>query len=598
MNSIKNLIKKYFKHFYFFYGFLRYRIFISLGLSLMVGVLDGLGLALFLPLLQMVDGKSKATVEGLGKLGFLLDGFEFVGLSLTVTSVLMVMLLFFVLKGLMKFVESIYRMRLARFFIRSLRFSNIDLLCGYQYKAFVSADIGRLQSTMAGEVGMVQSGYRSYFATVQAFIMVLVYVGLAVATNYQFALLVIIGAIVSNLAYQQLYKKTVRASRNITKGGHRFQALLIQQVAYFKYLKASGLIRRYAKKLKSVISEMEAIRIKMSFYDAIVQSTREPLIVMVVVAVVIVQVTYFSQSIGAIILSLLFFYRSLTFLMNLQTQWNAFLGNSGSLENMSAFIAELKAAQEKSGKEKFTQFSNSMELMSVDFNYGIKPVLKNINLRINKNETVAIVGESGSGKTTLVNVLSGLLPLSKGEFLIDGKRSEQIDMQTYQQRLGYITQDPVIFSDTIFNNVTFWAEKTPESEAKFWESLRKASLEVFVRSLYNQENSKLGNNGILVSGGQKQRISIARELYKNVDILIMDEATSSLDSETENVIQENIDVLKGQYTILIVAHRLSTVKKADRVVLMSEGKIEEVGPFEQLKLTSKRFEKMVELQEL
>jgi subfamily B ATP-binding cassette protein MsbA len=164
--------------------------------------------------------------------------------------------------------------------------------------------------------------------------------------------------------------------------------------------------------------------------------------------------------------------------------------------------------------------------------------------------------------------------------------------------VGYITQEPVIFSDTIYNNITFWAPKTPENLLRFQQVLEQSSLKKFVDELPNQADSELGNNGVNISGGQKQRISIARELFKEIDLLVMDEATSALDSETELAIKESIDALKGKYTILIIAHRLSTVRNANQVVLMHQGKIEQKGSFEELVSTNEKFKKMVELQEI
>jgi ABC-type multidrug transport system fused ATPase/permease subunit len=598
MKLLKAFVKKYLKHFSYFYRHLRYRIFLALALSLIVGTLDGFGLAMFLPLLQMVDGQAAASSENMGNMRFLLDGMASLGIPLTLVSVMLVMLFFFTVKGVARFAEAVYRVVVQRYFIKTMRFATIDKLSNYSYKAFVMADVGRIQNTMSGEVAKVSGAYKSYFMSVQAVVMVLVYVVLAFLANPQFALLVVAGGVLSNLVYQQIYKKTKVASQNLTRGGHKFQGLLIQQVAFFKYMKATALIKPYANKLKSTVLKIEAVTRKMGMYGAVLSATREPVVIAVVIAVVIIQVTYFSQSLGLIILSLLFFYRSLNYLMNLQTNWNSFLQASGSLENMTEFMAELNANQEKTGTEKLTAFTSSLELKEAHFAYGPTPVLNNINLTIQKNETIAFVGESGSGKTTLVNVLAGLLPLDNGKYFIDGKNSRKLDITTLQARIGYITQEPVIFSDTVFNNVTFWAEKTPDNIARFWEALRRASIDAFVQSLEDKEDAPLGNNGILVSGGQKQRLSVARELYKEADILIMDEATSALDSETEKAIQENIDALKGKYTILIVAHRLSTIKNADRVVLMNKGGIERVGSFDDLKNNSRLFEKMVELQEI
>jgi ABC-type multidrug transport system fused ATPase/permease subunit len=598
MKTIKNLLKKYFKHFSYFYSYLRYRMIVALVLSLVVGTLDGFGLAMFLPLLQMVEGNSNVSPETMGNLRFLVDFLAGVGISLNLTAVLLVILFFFMLKGVAKFIETWNKVIVSRYFVRRLRFDSIERLNNFSYKKFVMSNAGRIQNTLTGEINRVTGAYKNYFLAMQSIVMVSVYVVLAFLANPQFAFFVIVGGALSNLIYQSIYKKTKSASRQVTAMNHDFQSLIIQKVAFFKYLKATALIRPYSRKLKNTVLQIEEVTKRMGFYNAILSATREPLVVLVVIGVILVQVTLFSKSLGLIILSLLFFYRALTFLMFLQTNWNMFLTGSGSLDNMQDFMKELKQGQDKTGKVKMAKFESNLEMVDASFYYGQTLVLKNIKLSVKRNETLAVVGESGSGKTTLVNILAGLMPVDQGKFLIDGIDSQTLDINSYQQRIGYITQEPVIFSDSVFDNVTFWAEKNPENLARFWDALRRASIHDFVASLPLKEDSLLGNNGIMVSGGQKQRISIARELYKDLDILIMDEATSALDSETEKAIQENIDFLKGQYTILIVAHRLSTIKNADRVILMNDGKVEAIGSFESLKDSSKLFEKMVVMQEV
>lgn len=598
MSKFKQLVKKYLTHFSYFYIHLRHKLFIALGLSMAVGVLDGFGLAMFLPLLQMVDESSNATAEGLGNLRFLIDIMENLGINLTVSSVLLVILFFFTLKGVAKFFESYYKVLVQQYFIKKIRFDTISKLSSYSYKAFVTADVGRIQNTLSGEVGRVAQAYQTYFAAVQAGVLVLVYVVLAFLSNPQFAILVAIGGFLSNLIYKQIYKKTKETSRKITNIGHEFQSLLIQKVAFYKYLKATGLIRNYATKLLDTVKRIESNNRKIGFYNSILAATREPLVMLVVVVVIIIQVTYVAQSLGLIILSLLFFYRSLTYLMSLQTQWNQFLNVSGSLENMTAFVSELSASQEIVGTQEFNKFSRAIELKNINFYYGNSRILKNINLNIPRNISIALVGESGSGKTSLVNILSGLMPVEQGEMLIDGTSSKNIDITSFQYRIGYITQEPVIFTDSVYNNITFWASKTPENITRFWEALRKAAIEDFVLSLPEKENAILGNNGALVSGGQKQRLSIARELFKDIDILIMDEATSALDSETERAIQENINSLKGHYTIIIVAHRLSTIKDVDLIVLLNKGEIRGIGNYEYLINSSEKFKKMTAIQEV
>jgi subfamily B ATP-binding cassette protein MsbA len=237
-------------------------------------------------------------------------------------------------------------------------------------------------------------------------------------------------------------------------------------------------------------------------------------------------------------------------------------------------------------------------LENVDFYYGETQILKNINLEIQPKKTIAFVGESGSGKTTLVNVLSGLIPVDKGTFSIGNNDAKYLKMSSFQKHIGYIAQEAVTFNDTIYNNVTFWAEPSPQNISKFNKAIKQASLTDFIQTLEDKENTHLGNSGINLSGGQRQRIAIARELYKDIEILIMDEATSALDSETEKSIQDSIDALKGKYTILLVAHRLSTIKNADQIVFMKKGEIENVGTFQDLLEQREDFKRMVELQEI
>ena len=180
--------------------------------------------------------------------------------------------------------------------------------------------------------------------------------------------------------------------------------------------------------------------------------------------------------------------------------------------------------------------------------------------------------------------------------MIDDISLSEYDLNSYRSKIGYISQESVIFNDNIFNNITFWAEPTPENIAKFQNVLEQASLAEFVNALPDKEQTSLGDNGLLISGGQKQRISIARELYKDCDILILDEATSALDSETERIIQENIEKLHGSYTMIVIAHRLSTIKEADIIYLLENGKVSASGTFHEMINTSSRFKKMVSFQ--
>ncbi len=596
--ALKKFIKKYFQNFSYFYKVLKYRMFVSMALSISVGVLDGFGLAMFLPLLQMAGDSSELSPEGLGKLGFLLEAMENIGLVPSLLTILMIMSLFFILKGLAQYINSIYGVILKQFFIKTLRINLSNALAKMSFKAFAMSDAGRIQNTMSGEVMRISKAYLGYFGAFQQVVMVVVYMLFAFYIDARFAILITIGGALTNFIYKRIYTATKVSSKKLTRGLNFYQGLILQFVTYFKYLKATGYINQYNAKLKNSIIDIENHNRRIGKLNSIVNSIREPILIIVVSTVILVQINLLNGTMGTILISLLFFYRALSALMLMQTHYNEFLGVSGSLENMTNFEQELAEAEEKDGKVKIEKFKSNIELKKVGFNYSGTEILKGINLNIVKNQTIAVVGESGSGKTTLINILSGLMPVSQGELIIDGVDSKSLKKESYQRRIGYITQEPVIFSDTIFNNISFWAAPTPENYARFQWAISQASINLFIAELPQKENTKLGNNGINLSGGQKQRISIAREIFKNVDILVLDEATSSLDSETEEAIQKGIEGLKGKYTILIVAHRLSTIKNVDRIIVMNNGEIVDEGSFSELVLSSSKFKKMVDLQEV
>lgn len=564
----------------------------------MVGLLDGFGLAMFLPLLEMVDGKVEASSEAMGNLGFLVEFLRAIGLTVNLKVILIVIFTFFSLKGLFKFFEVYYKTTIQQFFIKKLRLDMVSLLSHYQYRAFATADVGRIQNTLSGETGRVVQAFSNYLMTLQHGVMLMVYTFLAFLANPQFAVWVCVGGSVSNFLFRIIYSKTKEISKSITAVGNTFQGLLIQKVAHFKYLKATALYQEYAEKLNAAIKKIEGDNLKIGFCNAILSAIREPITIGIVVMVIFIQVSYFNQALGLIVLSLLFFYRALTFLVAIQNTWNGFLNVSGSLENMKDFQKELSNEQESFGKKRFNGLNKGIFLEGVGFGFKGHPLFENLNLYIEKNKTYAFVGESGSGKTTLVNLISGLIRPDRGTVFIDDISLEELDKRTFQKKVGYITQEPVVFNDTIFNNVTFWSEQNEENLKRFWEALVKASIHDFVSGLTNKESELLGNNGINLSGGQKQRISIAREFYKEIEVLILDEATSSLDSETERIIQKNIETFKGKLTILIIAHRLSTIINADQVVLLNQGKIESVSSYDELLESNEKFKNMVILQKI
>jgi subfamily B ATP-binding cassette protein MsbA len=560
--------------------------------------MDGLGLAMFIPLLQFVGNPDKTvnSAEALGQLHHIIDFVDSLGFELTVTTTLVILVILFTTKGIVKFVQLNFYARLRQNFMMKVRNELLQRLETLSYTGFLQLDAGKIQNTFTAEVSRLFTGMTSYFTAAQYVFMLLTYVCLAFLANYQFAILVIVGSLFSNIIYKNIYKRTKRASLELTKRAVAANNVILPAIYNFKYLKSTNTFSKYSARLQNVVIKLERLQRKMGKMKAIAHSIKEPIIVAIVSFVILLQVNLMGTGLNTILLSLFLFYRALNFLVQIQNDWQSFIENIGGMYAISSTAEQMSNAKEEMGKVQFMGLTNQITLRNVDLHYDNKKALERVNITIPVRQTIALIGESGSGKTTIANVVAGLFTPPAGDVLIDNTPLSQYNLNSYRDKVGYISQESVIFNDSIYNNITFWAEPTIENLKRFQETLEKASLTEFIHSLPEKEFTRLGDNGVLISGGQKQRISIARELFKNCEILILDEATSALDSETERIIQENIENLHGSYTMIVIAHRLSTIKEADIIYLMDNGRVSASGTFDEMIINSSRFKKMVSFQ--
>ena len=226
----------------------------------------------------------------------------------------------------------------------------------------------------------------------------------------------------------------------------------------------------------------------------------------------------------------------------------------------------------------------TLEGISYCYPASEKPAIKDFSLTLRKGESIALVGKSGSGKTTLVDILLGLLSPDQGDIKVDGQ-SIYGDVRGWQNLLGYIPQSIFLTDSTIEQNIAYGVPPEEIDAGRLWEAIAAAQLEDLVESMPNGVKTEVGERGVRVSGGQRQRIGIARALYHNREILVLDEATSALDSETEQLVSQAINSLAGSRTLIIIAHRYSTIEQCDRIYELSEGQLKQSGTYREIILT-------------
>ena len=241
-------------------------------------------------------------------------------------------------------------------------------------------------------------------------------------------------------------------------------------------------------------------------------------------------------------------------------------------------------------------FESQIEFKNISFKYKNEYVLENFSLTLNKGETVALVGQSGSGKSTLANLITRFYDVNKGAILIDGENIKNITKKSLRDLMGIVSQDSILFNDTIANNIKLGTQKA--TDTAILEACKIANADEFIQDLPQNYNTNIGDGGNTLSGGQKQRLSIARAVLKNPPIMILDEATSALDTASEQLVQIALEKMMENRTSIVIAHRLSTIQKADKILVLHKGKIIEQGKHDELLTNKGEYFKLVSMQSL
>jgi len=556
------------------------KIYILLMLFLLGGISESIGISMLLPVLN-VDKAEAAQDQYTRTIYNLLES---VGIGVSLLSMVTLFLTAFLLKGVFLFLQKSLSVYIRFNLVKAIRYGFCQKYKDMKYSYFTEASIGYLNNVITTETDRGVAVIIRYTALIGSLIFILIYISFATAINYKITILVFMLSFIMFTILRGLTRMSRRLSILVSKTNAQIQSLLIQGLYNFKYLKATNSFSHILKQLFHKIDKNYAYQFKSGVLAAIPSSIIEPLSVLFLSGLVLYYVGYEGRSIAEIFVLLIFFYKTFSYIFRFQADWQKFNASLGGIETINEATKILDKNTERTGTRKIEKYNEAIELRNVDFSYGSKQVLFNINLTIPKNRTVGIVGESGAGKTTLFDVLTGLLMPQAGSVCIDGIDYRELDISSLRGMIGYVTQEPVIFNDTIANNISFWECDSQEDVCKrrIKDAVDLSSCERFINETEKGNDTIIGEKGVKLSGGQRQRIAIARELFKEPEIMIFDEATSALDTESEQLIQQSINSLKGERTVVIIAHRLSTVRNCDFIYVFKEGRIVDYGSFDEL----------------
>ena len=460
---------------------------------------------------------------------------------------------------------------------------------------------GRLQSKIMRDVEAVETLSSQLFVNLLNIVMNLVItLSITAVKNRLILLFFVLVAPVAAGAVVAFRAKIHRENRSFRQGMEETSARVMEMVEMVPVARAHALEDKEAARISALLEETANRGYRLDMVQAHFGAVSW--VVFQVFQVVCLAVSGFMAMSGLIKVGDVTFYQSsFTTVVN---QFSALINLlpilTKGLESVSSIGEVLSSdeVEENEGKEELVSLKGEYSFKQVSFSYpgSSKEVLHGLDFTVKQGETIALVGESGSGKTTILNMLIGFILPSRGQLLLDGKDMKGLNLRTYRRFLSVVPQTPVLFTGTVRENITYGLEHV--SEEQIMQAVEAANLSEVVKKLPQGLDTMIEEHGANLSGGQRQRISIARALIRDPQVIILDEATSALDSISEAEIQEALERLTKGRTTFIVAHRLSTVRGADRIFVIGQGSIREQGSYQELMEKKGEFYQMEQLQRM
>ena len=554
-------------------------------LSMASAVFEGLSIGMLIPFLQNLFGDSGSTFQtGWAWFDVHVLGIEESKISQLYRICGLILLSTWMRSGL-GYLSSLYGIKARQSVIEDLRMRVIDQLLEVSLRFYSSTRTGALINTLSNELNRVGSSLTVTLNFSKQTFLLVVYFSFMAWVSWKLSLFVVVifGALAFGL--NGLIRRIRSGGASITNANEQFMSLAEQFLAGVKTVFAYNMQDYERDRLAKATKEIEESIVETRKHSVAVNPISQAVVSAVLVMVIALATQYLVMpgvlSLAAFLAFLFALFRVMPIAYGLNQQRGQWASFDAAVSNFGALLRRDDKPYLENGTRTTPELRHKIEFENVWFAYEPgKPVLKHINMEVRHGQVTALIGASGAGKSTLVDLIPRFYDPTEGHILYDGTDLREFDITSLREKMAIVSQDTHIFNDTVAINIAYGSPDCTMDQIR--EVAQQANALHFIEDMSDGFDTVLGDRGVRLSGGQRQRIAIARALLQDPEILILDEATSDLDSISEQLVQESMNRLMQDRTVIAIAHRLSTIEHADQVLVLEEGEIVERGTYDEL----------------
>ncbi len=550
-----------------------------IGLSIFAALLEGVGLSFLVPVIEIAQGNTEAEeMSGVGEA--FLDVYEFVGVPFTLESVIVGVGLVMTVRYTATFLVGWLTAALQNDYVRHLKRLSFERSLEARVAYYDQKGSDEVLNVIVTQAGKAGSLIKQVVKLVKQGAMSLVYLGVAlfIAPVMTALTLLLLGGLVVAMRY--VTESGYAIGDRLAEANERIQENAQAGTQGIRDVKLFGLESEIFEAFSDALDTQYRASVTTARNQAAMSSFYELLTAVLVFVLIYIALAVASLPVAALGVFLFAIFRLAPRVSTLNSTTYSIASNLPHLVRTQAFVEELVAEREPDDGDESVPPVREIAFEDVTFAYGEEPVVRETSFSAERGEFVAFAGPSGAGKSTVVSLLTRLYSPDEGVVTANGTQIDQFDLGAWRERVSMVRQDPFIFNETVRYNLTVSNRDATEREIR--RACRVAQVTEFLDDLPEGLDTPLGDDGVRLSGGQRQRVALARALLKNADVLVLDEATSDLDTALEADIQQRLEATEDDRILVVIAHRLSTVRNADRIYAMEDGRVTEAGPHDSL----------------